>query len=139
MKKRGEIRGEVIVTDEDGFSALKDEVFWRWRALDAECRAHQMELSMLGQKIESELQANPPLAKLFTRKATAGNELSVAKAALNDLLANVTGVTGIPAPDLIINDKTGRLYAVAADGKEPQPVAPAQRARKTNGRKKTGG
>lgn len=115
--------------DEDGYLCLKGDLFWRWRALDAETRTAQMALERATSKIQAEIDKNPALKELLADKAAAAGAVSAAMSELRTVQADIEEKMGLSIKDCSFDDKTGRLYVHAPDGTK-EPVKPAKRSRR---------
>jgi hypothetical protein len=121
--------------DDEGVLCLKGDLFWKWRALDAELRSLQLEVSSTQAKIVVEIDKHPQLKELFSAKAALAGQLSVAQTELTNVQAEIEKLLGVSLKDCAFDDKTGRIYNLAADGSRGEPRRLQKRTPRTRKRK----
>ncbi len=118
--------------DEEGFLCLKGDRLWKWRALDAEVRAALAELEMASQQIALEISKNPELSALIQKKAALAGTISTAKTELLTVQREIEEAMHVSLKDCSFDDKTGRLYNLAADGSQGEPMKPSKHKKPRN-------
>jgi hypothetical protein len=108
--------------DSEGYLCIPNPLLWKWRALDAELRAHTFEMDQVKSRISAEISKNSVLAGLFGSQAGLSGQISVAKGELNNVLAEIEALLGVSLKDCAFDDKTGRLYNLAENGTRGEPV-----------------
>jgi len=130
-KKNGTVPDATKHVDDDGFLCLKGDLFWRWRALDAELRAAIAEMESAQQQIQVEIAKQPELSALLQRKAALAGTISTAKTELLTVQGEIENALGISLKEHAFDDKTGRLYNLTAEGSQGDPMKPKSRRQKS--------
>ena len=118
--------------DEEGCLCIQGALLWKWRALDAELRAHLTEMEQLKSHLSAEIGKHPEIGKLIGDQAGLAAQISIAKSELNNVHAEIESLLKVSLKDCAFDDKTGRLYNLAENGTRGEPVKPPRRrVRKT--------
>lgn len=121
-KVQPETEATEAIFDEEGFLCLRGVRLWKWRALSAEHRASTLELRFLNQEIRQEIDRHPELKALLERQRELLADASQVKAELDAARLEIESAFGVSLNQCSFDDKTGRLYNLAADG-QPTPSA----------------
>lgn len=130
-KKNGTVPDATKHVDDEGFLCLKGDLFWRWRALDAELRAALAEMESAQQQIQVEIAKQPELSALLQKKAALAGTISTAKTELLTVQGEIENTLGISLKEHAFDDKTGRLYNLTAGSSQGDPVKPRSRKQKS--------
>jgi hypothetical protein len=121
------------VTDAEGFYCIKGELFWKYKAHQAEFDASQHKLTVVKQRIRMLIDLNPELKSLYEEQ----NELvkigSITMRELTEVNEQIEKMLGVPLKNCGIDDKTGRVHILEPDG-TLTPKAPEKAAKKSNRR-----
>jgi len=128
-KANGTAKVSESTTDEDGFLCLKGDQLWKWRALEAEHRAANVELSMVSQRIQMEIAKHPELPTLLAKQKEMLSTISISHAELVNVQAEIEKAFGVSLKECAFDDKTGRLYNLTADGQRTA-VKPSKKRRR---------
>ena len=109
-------------TDADGFLCVTGDRLWKWRALDAELRMSLAELNAVKQGITIEVALHPALVELFARQTDLLHAVSTGRAELATMHAEIEAVYGVSLKECSIDDKTGRLHNLTAEGARGEPL-----------------
>ena len=109
-------------TDADGFLCVTGDRLWKWRALDAELRMSLAELNAVKQGITTEVALHPALVELFARQTDLLHAVSTGRAELATMHAEIEAVYGVSLKECSIDDKTGRLHNLTAEGTRGEPL-----------------
>lgn len=137
--KNGHTRKEApppVSGDEEAFYRVKGELFWRWKAAMNEIDKVQLQIAENKRAFETELAKNPEIRRLKEEHTGLIQASSMALAELTETQAKIEQELGIDLKSCAIDDKTGRVHNMNADGTTtPKAIAvPSKRPKKTNGR-----
>lgn len=109
-------------TDGDGFLCLSGDALWKWRALDAEFRAANVEMDSVKRQIAAEIAKYPELTALMGKQLELFGTIGTARAELAGVQADVEKLFGVSLKECAFDDKTGRLYHLMDDGERGEPM-----------------
>ena len=102
--------GDARHVDDEGNLCLAGELFWKYRALDAEYR--NAVLAQMNKNLEmvEELKKHPELMKIVAEKDALGESAKRQAIALSELMETIGKVLGTDLAQCSIDDKSGRIF-----------------------------
>lgn len=107
------VRTPPEFVDEGGYLALRGELFWKWRALNADFTNATHALAQRRTEFEQMLAATPPLVSKRDEVHAASQALAQAKRDLDEVQQAIGTQLGIDLKDCAIDDSTGRLHVLS--------------------------
>lgn len=111
--------------DDDGVLVLQGELFWKWRALDADIRRTKIEADAKQAAIDAEIAKLPELKRLIDERHGLVREHAQHSLEMRSVHAEMEKLLGVEVKNISVDDKTGRVHVLAADG-TPSPAKPAK-------------
>ncbi len=112
-------------TDEQGFTVLKGELFWKWRTADTENTNADLALKLKTAEIDRMLEKYPEIQKVLNERIALVNNSLIKQQQLRAVLAEVEAHLGISLKAVSIDDQTGRVHV----HDQPQPQSKPSKAR----------
>lgn len=104
---------EKVVEDynpEDDFKYLTGELFWKYRAIDAEFRNAMLALNIKKSQLAAEFEKNPQIVKLINERDVMAQQVSEQAKEVQAVNSEIEEKLGIKLRNCSIDDKTGRIY-----------------------------
>jgi hypothetical protein len=117
-----------VFVDTDGVICLRGELLWKYRAVDAEYRNILLAIGQKDSAIRLEIQKNRTLSALMAEKETLQVSKKSHEVELNEVHSSIESVLGISLKECAIDDKTGRVFSFAEDGKTIPLLAKKKRS-----------
>jgi hypothetical protein len=115
---------------------LNGDLFWRWKAMFSDFERLTVMLQAKVKELEVALAQVPEIRIVMEQRVALAAELSTAKAELLVVQKEIESVLGIKIENCAIDDRTGRIYNLEADG--TKTPAKKQRGNKTPKTEKKG-
>lgn len=116
--------------DEDGVLILRGELFWKWRALDADIKRTRTEADAKQATIDAEIAKHDVLKSLIGDKHALVREHSQHVLEMHAVHVEMEKTLGVDIKNVSIDDKSGRVHVLDADG-TPTPLKPKTKRSKT--------
>jgi len=118
----------AALVDSEGVFCLRGEMFWKFKAVDAEHRRAVAELAESTRKLSEAIDKNPEIKALYAARQRLLSEVSTAKGALAETSEALEAQLGVSLRECSIDDETGRVYRLLPSG--PVPLAPVPPSKK---------
>jgi len=132
MPRTATPKHQGILVDNEGVLCLRGEMFWKFKAVDAEHRRAVAELAESTRKLSEAIDKNPEIKALYTARQRLLGEVSTAKNALAETSEALEKQMGVSLRECSIDDETGRVYRILPSG--PVPLVPVPPSKKTQRR-----
>jgi hypothetical protein len=122
-------------TTENGL-VLGEDLFWRWRALSSDHERLILTLQAKTKDLELALSLAPEIRSLMEQRTSLIGEMATAKSELLTIQKEIEATHKILLKDCAIDDRTRRVYNLAADGTKTPIVGNGGNKAPKNVRKK---